>query len=183
MRPAMMPFCSCSDPRDAETVCSLCTVNVSGSAPKLSWLARVAAVARVNDPEISALPSVMMTPGSSDGAEITRPSIRMPNWFCGDVRPCRRCLLTRNSDQPWDVNLRLTTHWPVTVPLAPVPRPEDADAISLPLTSTGPSRYLAEPVGSHVTRALSAAESLPPLWFALSVQSSARKSAWTLGVT
>ena len=86
MRPASRPFCSCSDPSVAEICSSLCTSNVSGSEPKLSWLARLAADSRVNVPEISALPSAMITPVSRLGAEITRPSSTIANWFCGGER-------------------------------------------------------------------------------------------------
>ena len=112
MRPASRPFCSCSDPSVAEICSSLCTSNVSGSEPKFSWLARLAADSRVNEPEISALPSAMITPEARLGAEMTRPSSTIANWFSGGVaaRPCRRVVTSVNCVVPWPSNAMLTTH-------------------------------------------------------------------------
>jgi hypothetical protein len=52
---------------------------------------------------------------------------------------------------PLPLNVRLMTHWPVVAPWLVVARPAVASAISVPGTSTGPSRYLIELSSWQVT--------------------------------
>jgi hypothetical protein len=182
IRPAIRPFSSCSEPSVAEICSSLCTWKLSGSAPNFSWLASAVAESRVNEPEISALPSEMMTPGSSDGAEMTRPSSTIANWFCGEDRPCSRSVTSANWRVPVRSNSRFTAQLFVTAPDWLTWRPELAFAMCEPSTSTGPRMYLTVPSGSQVTIAASAATCLPPVRLAGSVQSRASYSAWTAGV-
>ena len=59
MAPAIRPAASCAVPRVAEIWSVLCTVKLIGSAPYLSWSARILALSCVKLPLISGLPSVM----------------------------------------------------------------------------------------------------------------------------
>ena len=183
MRPASSPFCSCSEPSVAEICSWLWTSNVSGSAPKFSWLASSVAVARVKVPEISALPSEMTTPGANDGAEMTSPSSTIANWFCGGVSPCRRVVTSRNTGRPTRVNSMFATHSLVTAPVDVLRSPDEARAISSPWISTGPRMYLAEPSSPQVTSASSSGPLSPPVRFFGSAQSSALAWASTASVT
>src|SRR3954447_22579165 len=79
--PASRPRCSCSAPSSGLICSSVWVVKDSGRAPYFSWFASVVAVAWVKLPVIEACPPVI---GSfADGAEITRLSSTIANWFCG----------------------------------------------------------------------------------------------------
>ena len=82
MSPAIRPLRSCSVPKVAEICCSDCTVKLSGSEPKESWLASVLAWFWVKPPVIWTRPSVIgeWTVSLKPEAMMVRPSRTMANW-------------------------------------------------------------------------------------------------------
>ena len=146
MRPAIMPICSCCEPRVAEIEFDDCTSKLSGRAPYFSWSARVFELSCVNEPEICGLPS-RMTP-FIEGASITAPSSTKANWFCGLLPACvnayRRWLTSPKVFAPSASKTTLTTHWPFCVFI-----PAVASVIDEPSSSTGPRMYFAVPAGSQ----------------------------------
>ncbi len=145
-----MPRSSCSIPRVAEICSSLCTTKFSGSEPKESWLASVAVLSRVKlGPSMNAWP-----PGIGAftlGAETTRPSSTIANWFCGVPSCAIRVVTSRNLAAPSESKSRFTMNWLVTAPVGVSFGPEVAPSRSVPSSSVGPSTYLAVPSVEHAT--------------------------------
>ncbi len=125
------------------------TWKLIGSAPYLSWSARVFAESAVKLPVICALPLVMAA--FDAGAVMTVPSRTIANWFCGACSFTSRLVTSRKSSELLPENVRLTAHWPVDAPCESVARPEVALLMPEPETSTGPRMYFAAPSWSHVT--------------------------------
>ena len=167
--------CSCSEPSSAEIWSSVSTSNESGSAPNFSWLASCCALSWVNEPVISALPSEITW--LVRGAETTRPSSTIANWFCGSCRLISRSVTSRNSSAPSRSNSRLTAHSPVVSPCEVCCRPDDArgDPRSLDLDRAEDVLGRAGLVAGD--EHLVGTSCVPPLRFAGSVQSSAWNSA------
>src|SRR3954471_23481996 len=148
-RPASRPRCSCSAPSSGLICSSVWVVKDSGRAPYFSWFASVVAVAWVKLPVIEACPPVI---GSfADGAEITRLSSTIANWFCGGWREYRRGVLSRNLREPSPSNCSRTSQTLVVEPFGPGCRPAVESEMSVPLTSTGPRMYFTEPLFSQAT--------------------------------
>ena len=82
MSPAIRPLRSCSVPKVAEICCSDCTVKLSGSEPKESWLASVLAWFWLKPPVIWTRPSVIgeWTVSLKPEAMMVSPSRTMANW-------------------------------------------------------------------------------------------------------
>ncbi len=148
MRPASRPLCSWLLPKVAEMASLLCTLKPIGSAPNLSWSARVFAVVWVNEPVICGLPSVMTA--FVVGAEMMRPSSTIANWFFTPVSALSRVVTAANSLVPVALNTMLTAHWPVLTPWLLELSPLVASVIVSPATSTGPRMYLYWPASSQV---------------------------------
>ena len=137
---------------------------VSGRAPNLRTWARAFASSGVKDPLICARPSLIWD--WKKGAETTRPSRTMPNWFCGDGRLTSLLETSESACVPSASNSRFTTH-----PEPPCASSALALVIEVPLMKAGCRRYLAAPSWSQVTIHFSGSSGLPPCRLDWSVQS------------
>src|SRR3954453_6669517 len=142
MMPAMMPACSWSPPRVADTLLTSEMSKASGSAPYFRTLARSVAVCWVKLPEIWAAPPGIAV--LTEGAEIDLPSRTIANRFIGSVLVASARVAFSNWVEPSALNCRLTTH---SIPFCGMPAL--ALVSWLPSMRVGPSRYFSVPVRSQ----------------------------------
>src|SRR6478672_667712 len=152
IRPASRPRWSCSLPRVGLTCSCVCGLNDIGRAPNFSWSARVLALVSVKLPVMLAVPPVIAL--WVTGADSTWLSSTMANWLRGAGSATSREVTSPNFWVPAPSNFSWISTWLVWAPVCVVWKPEEASAMSVPVTSAGPRMYLALRSAEQVTSGL-----------------------------
>ena len=151
------------------------TSRVNGRAPYLRMLASSRASSTVNCPVICAWPPRIAA--SNRGADCTRPSSTMANWFCGALSVTSRPETSASCPAPSSSKVRSTCQPPPPW----VGKLACASVTFVPRMKAGSSKYLAVPSRSQVTSHLVGSSGRPPCVFSGKVQSNDTRAACRTG--